>query len=323
MSRKRKWIVAALVLLGLGVFICGFSFVASGFNFGNLSAAKYITETHTIENDFRDIKIDVNTEKVVFSLSDDETCRVVCFEDEKDTCDVRVDGQTLIIDKPDRHKWTWYIGIFTYSPEITVYLPETVYGELTMDTDTGDVIIPGDFSFDSITAASDTGDISCDATAKGNIRIETDTGHISVSGLSASGMELKSDTGDMKLSEISLSEELGITEQTGDVTMGNVSCRNFTSKGDTGGLTMENVVASGEFNLRRDTGDIIFDWSDAETIYVETDTGDVKGSLLTEKVFITETDTGGVDVPKTITGGRCEITTDTGDIRIEIKQGGL
>ena len=319
MSKKRKWIVSALVLLGLGVFICGFTFVASGFDFGKLSNAKYITETHTIENDFRDIKIDVNTEKVVFSLSEDGTCKVVCFEDEKDTCNVRADGQTLIIDKPNRHKWTWYIGIVTYSPEITIYLPETVYGELTMDTDTGDVIMPGDFSFDSITAASNTGDISCDASAAGNIRIETDTGHISVSRLSASGMELKSDTGDMKVSDINLSEELSITEQTGDVTMKNVSCRSFISKGDIGGLTMTNVVASGEFNLRRSTGDIKFDKSDAETIYVKTDTGDVTGSLLTEKVFITKTDTGRVDVPKTITGGRCEITTDTGDIRIEIK----
>ena len=32
----------------------------------------------------------------------------------------------------------------------------------------------------------------------------------------------------------------------------------------------------------------------------------------------TKTDTGRVDVPKTVEGGRCEITTDTGDIKITV-----
>ena len=53
-------------------------------------------------------------------------------------------------------------------------------------------------------------------------------------------------------------------------------------------------------------------------MFVETDTGDVTGSLLSDKVFITKSDTGSIDVPKTVTGGKCEITTDTGDIKIEI-----
>ena len=51
---------------------------------------------------------------------------------------------------------------------------------------------------------------------------------------------------------------------------------------------------------------------------ITTDTGNVKGSLLSEKVFIVSTDTGKKQVPNTITGGRCEITTDTGDIIISI-----
>ena len=59
--------------------------------------------------------------------------------------------------------------------------------------------------------------------------------------------------------------------------------------------------------------------SDAEAIFVQTDTGDVTGSLLTEKVFSTRTGTGRVSVPQSVTGGRCEISTDTGDIRIEIR----
>ena len=83
---------------------------------------------------------------------------------------------------------------------------------------------------------------------------------------------------------------------------------------------MKNVIATERFSIERDTGDVILEGCDAAEIFIETDTGDVRGTLLSEKVFITETDTGRVSVPSSITGGRCEITTDTGNIKINIQQ---
>ena len=64
---------------------------------------------------------------------------------------------------------------------------------------------------------------------------------------------------------------------------------------------------------------VVLDGCDAAEIFVKTDTGDVTGTLLSEKVFVTTTDTGKVEVPRSVSGGRCEITTDTGDIRISIR----
>ena len=83
---------------------------------------------------------------------------------------------------------------------------------------------------------------------------------------------------------------------------------------------MKNVVATGTISIKSDTGDVRFEGSDAIEISVKTDTGDVTGTLLSEKVFITETSTGSINVPKTTSGGKCEITTSTGDINISIKQ---
>ena len=37
-------------------------------------------------------------------------------------------------------------------------------------------------------------------------------------------------------------------------------------------------------------------------------------------LFITNTDTGNVDVPKTVSGGKCEVVTDTGNIKITINE---
>jgi DUF4097 and DUF4098 domain-containing protein YvlB len=63
-----------------------------------------------------------------------------------------------------------------------------------------------------------------------------------------------------------------------------------------------------------------FERCDASELYIELDTGDVTGSLLSDKVFIAQSDTGRVNVPKSVTGGRCEITTDTGDIKITVEK---
>lgn len=83
---------------------------------------------------------------------------------------------------------------------------------------------------------------------------------------------------------------------------------------------MKNVNAAEKFSIQRTTGDVKFDGCDASEIDVKTNTGDVAGSLLSDKVFIAASDTGHVDVPQTVIGGKCEITTSTGDIRISIQR---
>ena len=55
-------------------------------------------------------------------------------------------------------------------------------------------------------------------------------------------------------------------------------------------------------------------------LFVKTDTGDISGSLLSDKIFLTETDTGSIKVPQSVNGGKCELTTDTGDIRITVSE---
>jgi hypothetical protein len=50
---------------------------------------------------------------------------------------------------------------------------------------------------------------------------------------------------------------------------------------------------------------------------VEITTGDVSGSLRTDKIFNVQA-TGDVNVPKSGTGGLCDITTTTGDIHIRV-----
>jgi len=84
---------------------------------------------------------------------------------------------------------------------------------------------------------------------------------------------------------------------------------------------LKNVVAEEKLTIKRSTGHVKFESCDAAEINVKTDTGDVTGTLLSEKLFLCKTDTGRVDVPKATAGGVCEVTTDTGDIRLKISNG--
>ncbi|MBO5851923.1 MAG: DUF4097 family beta strand repeat protein, partial [Clostridia bacterium] len=93
----------------------------------------------------------------------------------------------------------------------------------------------------------------------------------------------------------------------------------FLSSGSTGDVYLENVIAVEKIDIKRSTGDVEFEELDASEIEIKTSTGDVEGTLLTEKTFSIKTNTGDVDVPRLSSGGLCKITTDTGDIDIEIK----
>ena len=320
MSTTKKWIIAAVVMLVAGVLICGITFANFGLDLHKLSTVEYETNTYEVKEDFRNITFKADTEDITLIPSSDDTCKVVCLEEKDDPHQVSVQGDTLTICRKEKQKIQFFnIGIITESPKIEVYLPNDKYQALSVDADASDVNIPKDFTFESISVTLDTGDIECQACAITDVSMKTDTGRITISEISASEMKLTSDTGRMDIKNVELSGDLEIREDTGRVDMENVTCRNLTSNGDTGKIALTNVVASGELNIERSTGDVHFNGCDAETIYVRTDSGDVTGSLLSEKVFITDTDTGSVEVPKTITGGRCEITTDTGDIKISVE----
>ena len=114
-------------------------------------------------------------------------------------------------------------------------------------------------------------------------------------------------------------EDIKITVSTGKAYLTDVKCKNLVSWGDTGDISLTSVIAPEKLYLERDTGDITFEKCDASDICIKTSTGDVKGTLLTEKIFVAQTSTGKIDVPKTVSGGRCEITTSTGSIKINIQ----
>ena len=317
----KKWLLtgAFCTVAGAVVFAGSLSFLK--FDFRKLSTEKYREKTYTVTEDFTDIAIIGTTAQIKFCFSENGDCTVFCSEKERLNYSVTAEDGVLKIKENDTRNtrnWFDHIAVSFGQRTLTVNLPKKEYGTLSVQTDTGDLKIPNDFSFRAVKVSGDTSDVDCLASAKEEINIRTSTGDIRLSDLSCQTVKIKTDTGNAVLGNVRAADSFAVETDTGDVRFQNSDAASIKIKTDTGNTVFKNVRAANSFAVKTDAGDVRFQNSDAASITVETDTGDVTGTLLSDKVFLTETDTGNVDVPKTVAGGTCQITTDTGDIKISI-----
>ncbi len=312
-------VAGAFILIGGALFAAGMTML--NWDFSKLSNVKYETNSFGVTESFNNLSVKAVNDDVVFKLSDDNSCKVVCYEQEKLRHSVGVTNNTLEIVVNDMREWYDYISLFSFeSPKITVYLPKNTYRSLSVDFVTGDVEIPKDFKFDSIALSGSTGSVKCCAGSSGATKIDLSTGSIKIDGASSGEMSLKTVTGGIDLKSVAVKGDINAESSTGNIVFRDVACGRLSSDASTGNIRLEGTVASQSFYIERSTGSVTFDGSDAAEITVKTSTGNVRGSLLSDKVFITDSSTGRIDVPKTVSGGKCEITTSTGCIEISIKE---
>lgn len=313
-------LIVAASLVGLGIILFLIGAGALRFNFLAFDTRNFQTNTHEVSESFESLSIVSDTARIQILPAEGETAKVVCVEYEKESHAVSVEDGTLTIRLVDTRKWYDCISFFSYkAPSLTVYLPAGEYAALTVDTHTGDLQIAKDFKFASADITLTTGDVKTYASVSDLLKIKTSTGDIHVENLSVGALDLSVTTGKVTVSGVSCDGDVSLTVSTGKASLSDLTCQNLSSTGRTGDLTMTNVIAKGRFDIERSTGDVTFEKCDAAELSVKTDTGSVRGTLLSEKIFMTHTDTGKIDTPETISGGVCKITTDTGDIKIRIQ----
>ena len=301
MSRTAKiWLIIAGICVILGpALIIGATAAAGGGNLFN--AQKYETVTHEIGSTFDQIAVDIDITDVTIATANEKQCRVECSEPEKMKHTAEVENGTLVIRSSDSRQWYEHLFSFaSHSPKVVIYLPQSAYASLQIDTHTGDVTIPSGFTFDTLTVNNNTGDVECSASVTKTLTVKEDTGDISLSCPNAGELDITASTGDIDVTSAKVKGTVSVKSSTGDI-------------------TLTDTVAEKKFQIESSTGDVGFKGCDAADIKVKTSTGDVTGTLLSDKIFVTDTSTGDVKVPQTSSGGRCEISTSTGDILIQIK----
>ena len=321
MSKATKiWLIVAASLVALGIVLLVGVFTMIKWDFKKLSTNKYETNKYEIEESYNSLSIDTDTANIVFLPSDSSKCIVECHEQKNAKHSVAVKGDTLAIELVDQRRWYEHIGVNFENSSITVYLPQGEYASLDIKNKTGSVEIPDGFRFEKLDISVSTGSVECRADIEGAAKIKSTTGDICVENVSAGSLTISVSTGKVTVTDVSCDRDVFVRVSTGRAYLTNVKCGSFASVGSTGDILLKKLIAEENISIERSTGDVTFEDSDAAEIFVSTDTGDVEGSLLSDKVFITKTDTGRIKVPNSITGGRCEMTTDTGDIKITVSQ---
>lgn len=314
----RIWLIIATTLVVVGAIVFTAAMAACGWDFSKLGTVKFETKTFNGSENITGILMDSDTADICFAPSEDGQWKVVCHEQENRKHTVSVEDGILIIKVEDQRKWYEHIGISVGTETVTVYLPEQEYDSLVIRESTGAVEVPKVFRFGKIDIKLSTGSVKNYASASGSIKITATTGDIHVEDLSAASLELSVSTGDVTGRNLTCEGDIRVNVSTGDVRLSDVACQDFNSSGSTGDITLKNMVATGKMSINRSTGNVKFDACDGAEILIETDTGDVTGSLRSEKIFIVRSSTGEIDVPSTTSGGKCQITTSTGDIKIRI-----
>ncbi|MBO5221925.1 MAG: DUF4097 family beta strand repeat protein [Clostridia bacterium] len=312
----KRWMIVAVVLMVLGCVSFAVSFAAAGFDFLSIDSEVLVDQSYSVEESFHSIRVEDDIADVRLVLASEN--RVECKESDRVRYSVEVKNQTLVIRAVDLRKWYNYLGFSFSDRAVTVYLTEDFYRYLSVETDTGDVNIPEGFTFENANLSSDTGLILFCAKVSDRLHLETDTGNIRIASTAVSNLESETDTGSVEIKNVSVGGDLSLETDTGKIRMTDVTCGRLVCESDTGDMILTRVLSVGLMSLLSDTGDLQFDACDAPSVRIRTATGDVEGTFCSDKIFSVTTDTGDVDVPKSFSGGPCEIVTSTGDVNLRI-----
>ena len=202
-------------------------------------ARPYELETHEyeIKENFKDIKITTDIADIQFILSDNPSSFIVCEEEKNANHSVTVKENTLRIEVVDNQKWYEDICIKLRMPKITVYLGKSEYGNISLETDTGNILL------DNIIAT-------------GKLATETDTGNVNFEACDASEVFIKTDTGNVLLDDVITTGKLAIKTDTGNVTGSFLTDKVVFAESDTGKIDIPKVIADEKCEIITDTGNI-------------------------------------------------------------------
>ena len=306
----------ALIVAGLITALCA----AASANFDyHIFTGEERTETFEIGEAFTSIEIASDC-SVEFLRAEDGRAKVVYtgVEAGKRSAEAR-DGKLVVRSKKDNS----FFGVFRFGflrSKLTVYLPETSYDALNVKGSTGDLELAKTFTFGKVHVEQSTGDVKCYSSVTQELYLHASTGDVRVSGASCASLDVKTSTGDVKLEDVKVENSATVAVTTGSVNVRGLTCASLKIDSSTGDIRLTDAVCAGQMTVTASTGDVTFGSCDAAEMRVKTSTGDVRGTLRTEKTFIVDTSTGDARYPRETRGGKCTISTSTGDVNIRIEE---
>ena len=342
MSRKKRVMLIAAICVIVGALLCVAAMASVGFDLNNLNTTQYRTRTIDITEKFSDISISAGSTDVCILPSDDGVCSVVSVEEPDAPNSASVENGALIVAASARGgHWYESIGInfgVEAWPSVTIYLPESVYGDLSCKTAGGDVSAASGLTFAAADITTDSGEVCFDASAVGEARICTASGDVTSDGASANTLlvrttsggvrvtspdaaqiELHSTSSDVSLTDASMPGMLTAETTSGDITITRAKASSASVKAVSGDVSALELYAVGRLSVQTTSGEISLTHCDGDTLALTSASGDVSGSLTSYKNFSVRTTSGDVDVPPSVLdAGACDIQTTSGDVSLAV-----
>ena len=283
--------------IGIGLLIAAFAAVLTSCGSFGFRRAEAVTNEYVFETIIKDFDIETTACDVLIMPWDDRNTKVVCHEADLLLHDVQVKDGKLVIKRKERTDGVSFNNMIL---RIEIMMPAGSYGNVMAKTSSGSIELSSGFDFvDAILSAS-SGAIVCDAQVRGQLLCNTSSGGQRLSGTVCKWLQAASSSG--------------------SILAQNIRAEVAEFSASSGSVTLNDVIAQDELSVETSSGDISFENCDARSVKLRASSGEISGSLLTGKVFRTKASSGSVRVPQDDpSGGRCEVTTSSGDINITVK----
>lgn len=306
--KAAKWVMRAITVVVAAVVLCVIVAAAVLGRQARISIKKeknnnvksaYTEYVETVNDVFGDIEVKAAPDMdIVLNTSDDGRCKVSYYNSDSVVHSVRVVDGVLSISCVDDRLLGSDLG-FGDDPYITISLPKTRYGSVSIETETGNV--------------SSSAQLECS-----RFDVYQKSGDTFLSGMTGNNINIRTSSGDVTIATVR-TDVMNVAGKSGDFTIMNVDAGSiFASSGD-GALTGYNITSGGSALFESDGGDISVEESDAPLLDFESQKGNIRITLLTEKIFKVESADGEISIPGSSLATNQQCTAASGSGNIDIK----
>ena len=313
---KKGLLIAAAALCGLGIVWFLIAGLLTGFHFSQKGVWKTETRTYELnDNNFTKINLSTGDMNVSFYPSDNGKNYLVCEEMPDCAVEMTVSNGTLTVKKTGNGHW---FGIFVGEESATFYLTKTAFEALNLECGSGSVTIGAEFSFEKADITCGSGGILLGAKTK-FLTAKNGSGDLQLDSFNGETATLTSKSGQITVKNSVFSGLLTASSESGKTEINHVTAGSIEIKSTSGDILLDHATATGELTAQADSGEISLAGADAAGLTLKSKSGDITGTLQSEKIFITSSKSGRVEVPESLSGGKCKATTDSGNIRLSFE----
>lgn len=229
MSRAKKAVIIAAIMIGIGVVTSITALAVNGFRWPNVridlknmksASLEYVKKTKNIDEEFKSVDVQGAPDMdVEIKKSDSGKSYVEYYECDGLTDHIEVAGDVLkITADDDRHIFVDFTFGMDMSkwPRITVYLADTQYDDIQVKTSSGDVSMQYYLGVKNLDIETSSGDVDVNGVNADSIYVMTSSGDMSLDSVSAKNIELSASSGDIVLRK-SDAEQYDVSAKSGDV----------------------------------------------------------------------------------------------------------